>query len=502
MSLVGVDLGTSGVRVVAVRAGDGTPLVGLARPTSLRRPGPGLVTTDAEQCVAAVTGLLAELAGHDAVAADPVEAISFSVQGEAVVPVDAAGLALAAAPVSMDQRGVPAAHRVEAELGAGQVQRVTGQPLHPMFSIYKIAYGGPGWTGPAVRGYRCLGDYVAARLGARPAMDTTMAARTGGYDVGQRCWSAQLLAATGVPEALLPEVVTPGTAVGGLAAAAAAATGLPAGTPIVVGSHDQAASFWGAGGRPGTVSVFSFGSSDCLTVGSAGRPGRLDGTGLASYPVTAGDVGDADGQWLTLAGTAAGGWALDWFATLVGAADAAQRDALFAAAAGTPAEVLVLPYLAGSGTLDNDPRARGAVVGLTLETSRAQLARAFLEASAFELHKIIAAFAARCVPVGAVHAVGGGARHAASLAIRASAAGRALTAVPVDASARGAALQAGVGVGRYTGLADLPAPPTLPAAVPDPTTTDWYAAQVRRYQDLYPALTPHDRSYDHDKETR
>jgi sugar (pentulose or hexulose) kinase len=387
----------------------------------------------------------------------------------------------------MDQRGVDIARRIAAQVGRDEVHRITGQPSHPMFSIYKIAAARPGSTGRAVFGYRWLGDYLAARMGGRPAMDTSMAARTGGFDVDGGTWSADLLALAGIPVEALPEVVAPGTAIGKLSAEAAAATGLPVGLPVVVGSHDQASAFLGGGGRFGEISVVSFGSSDCLTVGSLARPPTPVGTGLALYPM--GDAG-----WLTLAGTSAGGWTLDWFARLVGVSGHAERDALFESAAGEPSNVLVLPHFAGSGTLDNDPDARGAVFGLTLETTREQLARAFLEAFGFEIRKIVEALSRRGVPVGEVHAVGGGARSLRSLGMRAAAAGIPLTPVPGHAAARGAALHAGIGIGRYASVADLPAPVRLAPIPPDPGTAAWYAVQSRRFHDLYTALVAHDRN--------
>ena len=401
MSLLGVDLGTSGVRVAAISA-VGAQLAGATRATVLRRRSPGLAETDADEVLAAAAGLLGEVAAHPAVIADPPQAISFSVQGEAILPVDRNGHALAPAPVSMDERGADQAFRIVEDLGADVIQRITGQPAHPMFSVYKIAAGGPNWTGPAVHGYRTLGDYVAGRLGARAAIDTSVAARTGAYNVEAATWSAVLLGAAGVDEGLLPEVVPAGTVVGTLSAEAAARTGLPSGLPLATGAHDQAASFLGGGGRVGTSSVVSFGSSDCLTVGTAGRPQGLGGTGLATYPF-------GDGTWLTLAGTSAGGWVLDWFATLTGVAGPAERDDLFEQAADHPARVLVLPYFTGSGTVDNDPHARGAIVGLGLDTARAELARAFLESFGFEIRKIVDTLADRDIETGALHAVGGGA---------------------------------------------------------------------------------------------
>jgi xylulokinase len=482
MSLLGVDLGTSGVRVVAF-SGAGAEIAAAARVTALRRRSPGLVETDADEVLAAVVDLLGEVAGHPAVIADPPDAMSFSVQGEAVLPVDRNGHALAPAPVSMDERGAEPASRIVKAVGAQAVQRITGQPPNPMFSLYKIAAGGPNWTSPAVHGYRTLGEYVAGRLGARPAIDTSMAARTGAYDVQAGTWSAVLLGAAAVDERLLSEVVPAGTAIGKLSPEAAARSGLPSGLPLAAGAHDQAASFLGGGGRVGISSVVSFGSSDCLTVGTAGRPRDLGGTGLATYPI-------GDGTWLTLAGTAAGGWVLDWFATLTGVTGPADRDDLFEQAAARPPRVLVLPYFTGSGTVDNDPYARGAIVGLGLDTTRAELARAFLESFGFELRKIVDMLADRDIEPGALHAVGGGARSTRALAIRASAAGRAMTPVPGHAAARGAGLLAGVAIGLYPSLGGLPAPACGPALLPDPATAEWYAAQARRFSSLYPALRP------------
>jgi hypothetical protein len=86
--------------------------------------------------------------------------------------------------------------------------------------------------------------------------------------------------------------------------------------------------------------------------------------------------------------------------------------------------------------------------------------------------------------------------------MRAAAAGIALTPVPGHAAARGAALQAGFGIGRYASLADLPAPACLAPIPPDPGTAAWYAAQSRRFHDLYTAVAAHDRNHTDPAESR
>jgi xylulokinase len=489
VSTVGVDLGTSGVRAVAYDAA-GHQIAAAAAKTDLKRPREGWVVFDAEVMLQATESLLAEIALQAADRGDQVRAIAISSQGEAVVPVDRDGRALSPAPVSMDARGELAARTMAGRLGSERVQQITGQPLHRMFSVYKIVAGDSAWRAPVARAYRALPDFVATRWGAAPALDWTSAARTGLFDVEAAAWSAEIIAAASVDAAWLTEVpfsecVPSGTPIGMVSTQAAARLGVPAGTALVAGAHDQAASFIGAGGAAGFVSTFALGSSDCLTVETRQRPAGIAGTGCATYPWR-------PGQWLTLAGTAAGGWTLDWYAALTGVGDA---DALASELSPEPPPIIVLPYLAGSGTLDNDPTGRGAVIGLTLDLTRPQLTRAFVEAAGYELGNIVAALTAADLPVGQVRAVGAGASNPITLGIRADAAGVPLTQALGNASARGAALLAGVGIGLFD-VEDLP-PISLGATVqPDPRSVDWYTQQRQTYRDLYRVLKPFNQRFD------
>ncbi|HEX5907025.1 MAG TPA: FGGY family carbohydrate kinase [Propionibacteriaceae bacterium] len=482
MSTVGVDLGTSGVRAAAYDE-QGQQIAVAVGKTSLQRPREGWIVVDAEAVLQSAESLLAAVVAAAADLGDPARAIALSSQGEAVVPVDRQGRALSLAPVSMDARGEPAARAMSERFGARRVQQITGQPLNRMFSVYKIAAGDAAWRPPAAIAYRALSDFISIRWGAAPAIDWTLAARTGLFDVETAAWSAEMTAAAAVDAPWLTEVpfsecVPSGTPIGTVSAETAKRLGLPGGTALVAGAHDQAASFIGAGGRVGSVSAFALGSSDCLTVETTQRPAGIAGTGFATYPWQ-------HGRWLTLAGTAAGGWTLDWYVDLIGA----DADALLSESSTEPPPVIVLPYLAGSGTLDNDPTGRGAVVGLTLDLSRAELTRAFLEAAGYELGNIVDAFTAAGVPVGQVRAVGAGATNPITLGIRASAAGVPLTPAHGNASARGAALLAGAAIGLFD-IDDLPSITLGATAHPDPNTVDWYVQQREAYRDLYRVLKP------------
>ncbi|GAB3815703.1 xylulokinase [Tessaracoccus terricola] len=478
MSLIGIDLGTSGVRA-GLYGLEGEELASHSVDVALIRVG-DLVEHDVGAVLGAVEDCISNIMASAASQHDPPQGLSFSVLGEAIVPLDADLHPLALGPVSMDPRGRRVAQAIRESLGEARFQEITGQPLHPMFSIFKIAADLDGsWAGDHVR-HATFDAFVAARFGARFATDLSMAARTGAYDVEDRRWSREILDAvadsSGVriaPEQL-PEVVEAGTVIGGVNATAAARLGLPVGLPIVAGAHDQAASWVGVGGAPGSVSAFALGSSDCLTFGNVGRPAGLEGTGLATYPLLA-------GQWVTLAGTAAGGWALEWFAKLVGAPVAE----VFTDLPEHPSPLLVLPYLVGSGTLDNDPAATGVIAGLTLGAGRREVASALVEAAGLELAKILSALDERGLTTGRIVATGGGSGNVSALRSRANAAGVPLTPYPGHASLRGAAMLAGIGVGLVQEVPSVTGPDTGP-----PEYQEWFTKRRRAYQDLYTSVRP------------
>lgn len=476
MSVLGLDLGTSGVRAVAFGV-DGSVVGSASQPLTLYRDAPGRAELDPTEILHAAEAVVRAVASRAAAQNDPPTAMSFAVLGEAVVPVDELSRPLARVAVSMDTRGELPAARLGDAIGSARFTELTGQPLHGMFSAFKIAAGGEGWQNAS--GYRCVGDLLTERWTGAAAIDFSQAARTGLFDVETGMWSDDLIAAVAedapwVRRSALPRPVPGGAIAGLLRADAALRLGLPEGLPVVAGAHDQAAAFIGAGGAIGGDAVISLGSSDCVTTGTSRRPQGADATGFASYRVD-------DGLWVTLAGTAAGGWVLEWFAALVGG----TVGDIFGDLSAEPPSLLVLPYLAGSGTLDNDPSARGVIHGLTLETTIPQLARAVVEGAGFEFAKILKALRARGIEIATLRVTGSGAQNADGLHARAQAAGAALMPVLKDASARGAAMLAARGAQLDApGLQSAPGQTGLTRA-PDAAHRDWYDAQRRRYVLLY-----------------
>lgn len=462
MSVIGVDLGTTGCRAIAM-ADDTTVLAESAVGLKLQRPRDGHVEVDPLRLREAAMRVISDVASHDALRHDPPAGLSFSSQGEAVLGLDRSGpmaSPLTPMPVSIDQRGHEGLQILIDAVGEDRLEQISGQPVHPMFSVPKMMALAGSAEGQ-IASWRLAADFITEHLCGIAVADTTSAARSMGVDVSAGRWSAEIIEAAGLERTQLPALAPPGTAVAAVRPDVAVQLGLPQTCQVVTGAHDQACAYFGAGLGPPVNSdsspvdpastevaqgVASLGSSECVTVATRQRP-RTAGTGLATYQ--AGDL------WLTLAGIPTGGFVLDWFRDLVSVGGPLDHVTLYHDLPPRPTDLLVLPYLAGGATIDNDPTARGVIAGLTLQTSAAEIARALLEASGYEIRRVVDKLAsAEVCHLDTLRAVGTGAGDNAALQVRSSAAEIGLQRVDGQASCRGAALLALNGVGN-TPLGEL-----------------------------------------------
>jgi xylulokinase len=492
LSLLGIDIGTSGCRAVAFGT-DGVVRAAAFRAYAIARSAPGHAEHDADAVWNAVQACMREV-NETVGAADPVEALAVASQGEAVVPLDEAGRALAPAPISVDYRAAEEASEIADRVGAGRLRVVSGAPAHPMFTVFKLLWWlrhDPEGAGRAHR-FLCYGDFAALRLGVEPAIDYTLAARTAALDVHRRAWSDEILAAAGLAPARLARPVPSGTPLGRVERALSGALGFAAPPLVVAGAHDQAAAMWGAGVHRLGQAGFSLGTSDCLAAPVAAAATQLERSVYPYYPYDDADLS------IVLAGIPSGGAMIGWFLDEVVGADKTEEgdgrsrfDILYDTMADDAGGALVLPHFAGSGTLDDDAASSGAIVGLTLATTRGQIARALVEASGFEAGRNLAEWAALGVSVEELRVSGGGARSTRALSARAEALSRPLVVPPHpgEATARGAALLAGVGAGFYPSIADAAATVDGEREIaPDPTRAAALEGARGRYALLYAAL--------------
>ncbi|MCJ7823010.1 MAG: FGGY family carbohydrate kinase [Armatimonadetes bacterium] len=264
MSLMGVDIGSSRCKAVVFGA-SGRVVAEAVEGYAPEFPGPAMVEMDPEVLWRAVASAVASAASE--VKGDPVEAVGLSSHGETFVAVDERGEAMGPAILNADNRATAEAAWWEERLGRRRIFEITGLIVHPMYPMPKIRWlreHKPELFAGASR-FVSISDYVLLRLGLEACIAYPLASRYMAFDVRKLCWSDEMLEAGGLSAERLPRPAPAGTTAGKLSRTAAGGLGLEAGTPVVVGGHDQPCGALGMGAiEPGMV-VDSMGTYECLT---------------------------------------------------------------------------------------------------------------------------------------------------------------------------------------------------------------------------------------------
>jgi xylulokinase len=500
-TLLGLDVGTTGCKAV-VFTEDGEVEGAARREYGIDADAAGKAEQDAERVWALTREALAEaVAAAEARRHRPpdVAGVSLSVQGDAIIPVDGAGNPVHPALLGMDYRAAPQAAACEARFGGEALFRRTGMRPHALNSLCKAMWlreeRPEAWA--RTRRITTYADFVLGRLGAPGFIDRTMASRTMAWDLARDAWADDLLAEVGVPRTLLSEPVATGARVGTLDPALARAIGLRGTPALVAGAHDQPAGAVGAGVVEDGDALISTGTAEVLSTVFSSRE-HAGALYAGYYPCTASAL---PRQWFTFALNHVGGLLLQWYRDTWGAAEVAAARAegrdpyevLLSGLPPGPSSVLFLPHLNGAGTPTCDPVSRGAIVGLTLATGRADVTKAILDCQSYELAINLAALREAGISVSRISAAGGGARSPTWLQVKADVLDVPIRTLRVgEAACLGAALFAGAGAGVY---------PTVEAAVkrcvrfdrvyhPDPDGHAAHLAHLAIYRDLHPALRP------------
>jgi xylulokinase len=492
MSMLGLDIGTTGVKAVAFR-GDGGLLASAYREYDLKSPRPGSLELDPLEVLAAIRAVLGEVSARTR--GDPVRSLAACTLGEAAVPVDARHRPVGSAIVGFDSRGEEEAARFREKISSGAVFAITGHGINSAHTLFKILWRRrhePAVFAAAKR-FLCFGDFTTAALGLEPYMDYSIAARTLAFDIHRLDWSPEILAAAELSPELLPPPAAPGRRLGELGRND---FGLPPGCIVAAGLHDQPAGILGSGVRPGE-SMLATGTVICLGVRLKGKPQAeaMAGNNLCYYP-TAGER-----QYISIAFNFTGGSLLKWYRDQLagGEIDEARRrgvdpydvicDSLPEEASG----LLVLPHFTMTGTPWLDPRALGAVLGLRLTTSRKELVKAILEGVVYEVKLNSELLAQAGVEIAAYKSIGGAARSAVWMQIAADILDRPVAVLAVrEGAALGAALMGGRASGAISSAEEMDAivercAPIERVFEPRPAHASAYAERFAIYRELYPA---------------
>ncbi len=492
LTILAHDLGTTGDKATLFDAATGAPLAATFEAYSTTYPRPNWAEQDPADWQAAVFGGTRRLLAQSGVAAGSIAAIGFSGTMQGALPVDATGQPLRPCIIWADQRATAESDAIVAACGADAIYRLTGLRASPAYTAAKLLWIKAHQPEVFRRTHKVLHvkDYAAFLLTGVMATDYSDASGTQLLDIRARRWAADMATAIGLSADLLPDLYPSAAVIGRVTPAAAAATGLLAGTPVVIGGGDGACATVGAGAVAAGDAYTYIGSSAWMAL-SAAEP-LLD---PEQRTITMAHLDPA--LYFTLGNMQSAGGAYDWLAGLL-TADAAEKDfaALDALAAAVPAGaggLLFLPHLLGERAPYWNPAARGAFVGLAMPHGRGEIVRAVLEGVAFHLRLILDALRAHATAVHAMRLIGGGARSPLWRQILADALDLpiVLPALTAEATSLGAAIAAGVGIGLYPDYRIASQLiPVRQAEMPDPVTQARYETLLALYADTYRALEP------------
>jgi len=328
-------------------------------------------------------------------AADPASIRGMAISGHSLgcVPLDREGRLLReSTPIWSDKRPANQAERFFAAVDPVRWYRTTGAGFPaPHYTVFKILWYRDCEPEMFRRIHKVVGtkDYVNLRLTGRVATDFSYASGTGVYDLLGWKYSDEFLAAAGLAESMLPEIVPSTEIIGTLRTAAAEELGLPVGIPVACGGVDNSCMALGARNLAEGSIYASLGSSMWIAVSSA-RPLLEDN--VRPYVFTHVVPGMFNSAVSIFSGGTSLRWVRDQFCPDLCAAtggdsiDPYERMTILAAQSPVGAKNLLFnPSLAGGSSLEPSPHLRGAFVGLDLGHTRADVIRAALEGIALNM---------------------------------------------------------------------------------------------------------------------
>jgi len=492
MSLLGIDVGTGGTRAVLIDERGRVISAATAEHKPMNSPHIGWAEQSPEDWWRAACRAIKECLAKSSTTAQEVSAIGLTGQMHGLVLLDAQDQVVRPAIIWCDQRTDEECREITKQVGAERLIELTANPALTGFTLPKIwwvrKHEPDKWA--QVRSLMLPKDYIRFRLTGARAIDVADASGTLMFDVVHRRWSQPMLEVSRLDEGLLPKVFESPEISGYVNEEGARLAGLRAGVPVVAGAGDQAAGAVGMGiVKPGAVSA-TIGTSGVVFAATS-KPvlepkGRIH-TFCHAIP----------NRWHVMGVTQGAGLSLRWFRDQFGAGKEDGRDPyerLAEEAAKTPPGadgLLWTPYLMGERTPHLDPNARGALVGITAQHTRAHVIRAIMEGVAFSLRDTLTLFREIGVPIESIRLGGGGARSALWQQIQADIYGMPVELIEADeGGAYGAALLAGAGSGNW---------PTVEAACesavrvakrvePNAKAVALMNQQYAEYRKLYPAL--------------
>lgn len=496
--LLGIDVGTSGTKALVIDSARGGAVIASATSTyPLYTPKPLWAEQNPEDWWTAACVVIKQVIDRAAIKSSDIKGIGLTGQMHGAVFLDASDHILRPSILWCDQRTAAECEWITNTIGLERIVELTSNPVLTGFTAPKIVWlrNNEPENYSKVKKVLLPKDYIRLRLTGEYATDVSDASGTSLFDVKNRTWSEEMLDKTGIPLEWMPKAYESPEITGTITDEAASLTGLAAGTAVVAGGGDNAASAVGNGiVEPGLV--FS-------SVGTSGVVFAYADEPLVDPKLRVHTFCHAvPGKWHVMGVVLSAGGSLRWYrdtfceveCAVAEHTDCDPYDILSKEADGVPAgsEGLVfLPYITGERTPHADPFARGVFFGITLRHQKPYFARAVMEGVAFALKDSFEIFKEMGVPITQIRATGGGSKSDVWRQIQADIVGMEhVTINAEEGPAFGAALLAGVGTGDYSSVSQA-CRSTISVQLstkPDQRNADIYKRYYQLYGSLYKSL--------------
>lgn len=490
--LIGLDMGTSGMKCVAVNPETGKSKSIYAE-WNLTRPEPGYVELDCGTVWRSFLSCVRQLEAVHGIHPRQILSIGACALCPGLIALDQQGTPLTHAIIFMDSRSEAEAAELEKAVGFERFYEITANRIMAgacsMTTMVWLKRWKPELYG-RTRYFAHLPTWLGMKLTGKISMDHSNAAGTGLYDIHKQVWSPEMAELAGIASDKLPPLAQGFDLLGGLINDELVEMGMRRGLPVAVGAGDTVCTALGLGLRNHGDAFISFGTSSVIT--AITDMDRFDSR-IANRSI-------CENRWL-LAGAMSGtGASLKWFrdAFCSDLKEQEQRtgkkafqviDEIAEQAGATAGGLLFLPYINGERSPVFDPMARSVALGISLGTTRGHFSRAILESAAYGLRQLLEIQESLLdVRIDHIPVAGGGSKSAVWMQIIADVLGRTIhTADTAEAGALGAALLGGI-AGNLVTPDYTPQKAAYKTFCPNPALYEEYIKQYTRFLKLYPAV--------------
>ncbi len=491
MSLLGIDIGTTGCKAAAFSI-DGSLITSAYREYGSIYPREGWVELDAREVFKKVKETVAEVTPQTS--ADPITAMSFSSLGEAMTPVTADREILANSILMTDLRGGDYVDKLRSDIGQEAFYETNPNILGTNYSLPKILWLKDERPDVYERTDNLLlyADLIAFLFGGEALSNHSLSNRTLLYDIRKEDWSDDLVRWSGLDADKLPKTTHSGVVSGTILPEIARELGLSPNVKIVVGGHDQCCNALGAGIDHGGKAVCGMGTFQCITpvYDSIPESGPMleGGLNIEHHVVQGNYVSFIFNQSGTL---------VRWFRDTFAKGDQKLHsesdiyDLLTSEMPSDPTKLLVLPHFEFTGPPHFIPDSAGVIAGLRVNTPRGEVLKAIMEGVSFYFVESLNTLNNLGIDLSELIATGGGAKSDAWLQIQADVFGIPFVRPKIsECSILGAAILAGVGTGVYNSPGEgvsqfVDVDRTFE---PDKKRHEVYQEVYAKYSQIYPAL--------------